>query len=128
MGERAKSQREEMDSCSSDDESDVSAADNMKPTTLAFDINELLNDEEVADINLIPENSTDDTIKSVPAIKAILAARSKVFKRMLYGEFRETQSKNDEGITTIRLDYSGRVLQLLVEFCFTDKLSSEWIE
>jgi len=117
-----------MDSCSSDDESDVSAADNMKPTTLAFDINELLNDEEVADINLIPENSTDDTIKSVPAIKAILAARSKVFKRMLYGEFRETQSKNDEGITTIRLDYSGRVLQLLVEFCFTDKLSSEWIE
>ncbi|EJK62682.1 hypothetical protein THAOC_16695, partial [Thalassiosira oceanica] len=126
MGERAKSQRGEMDSCSSDDESDVSATDNMKPTTLAFDINELLNDEEVADINLIPENNADDTqIRSVPAIKAILAARSKVFKRMLYGEFRETsQSNNDEGITTIRLDYSGRVLQLLVEFCFTDKLSS----
>ncbi|EJK72623.1 hypothetical protein THAOC_05829 [Thalassiosira oceanica] len=113
MGERAKSQRGEMDSCSSDDESDVSATDNMKPTTLAFDINELLNDEEVADINLIPENNADDTqIRSVPAIKAILAARSKVFKRMLYGEFRETsQSNNDEGITTIRLDYSGRVFQ-----------------
>ena len=112
MGERPKSQRGEMDSCSSDDESDVSATDNMKPTTLAFDINELLNDEDVADINLIPENNTGDTqIRSVPAVKAILAARSKVFKRMLYGEFRETsQSNDDEGITTIRLDYSGRVL------------------
>lgn len=42
---------------------------------------------------------------------------------MLFGEFRETQSNNQENVE-VKLDYSGRVLQLLVEFCFTDKLDS----
>ena len=45
---------------------------------------------------------------------------------MLYGEFRETAqaSSNGEENVEVKLDYSGRVLQLLVEFCFTDKLTS----
>jgi hypothetical protein len=42
---------------------------------------------------------------------------------MLYGEFRETRSNNLEKVE-VKLEYSGRVLQLLVEFCFTDKLLS----
>ncbi|KAL7540195.1 hypothetical protein ACHAXR_012319 [Thalassiosira sp. AJA248-18] len=95
--------------------------------TLLLDINALLNDEDISDITLIPENTneTNDPITAVPAIRAILAARSPVFRRMLYGEFRETaQSNNQEENVEVKLDYSGRVLQLLVEFCFTDKLSS----
>ena len=96
-----------------------------KTNTLILDINSLLNDDDITDISLIPENNGGDTsITSVPAIKAILAARSPVFRRMLYGEFRETQSNNQENVVEVKLDYSGRVLQLLVEFCFTDSLSS----
>mmetsp|Transcript_23211 Transcript_23211/g.48979 ORF Transcript_23211/g.48979 Transcript_23211/m.48979 type:complete len:175 (+) Transcript_23211:286-810(+) len=77
--------------------------------TLLLDIHSLLNDEDIADIYLIPETTTsptssstnnnekNDGISSVPAVKAILAARSPVFRRMLYGEFRETKqsSHND---------------------------------
>lgn len=95
-----------------------------KTSSLSHDISYLLHDEEIADIRLIPENTDgNDTITAVPTIKAILAARSPVFRRMLYGEFRETQSNSQENVE-VKLDYSGRVLQLLVEFCFTDKLHS----
>lgn len=41
---------------------------------------------------------------------------------MLYGKFAETN--NEDTVVEVKLDYSGRVLQLLVEFCFTDELSS----
>ena len=93
------------------------------------DINSLLYDEELTDIHLIPEskdaNDSYENITAVPAIKALLAARSQVFRRCLYGEWRETQSNNsDDDVLQVKLDYSGRVLQLLVEFCFTDKLES----
>ena len=91
-----------------------------KSHTLFMDVNNLLNAEEISDISLIPEGENND---GVPAVKAILAARSPVFRRMLYGEFRETQSNNQDNVE-VKLDYSGRVLQLLVEFCFTDKLAS----
>lgn len=94
-----------------------------KANTLLSDINSLLNDDDVTDIVLVPEDSENETITSVPAIRAILAARSPVFRRMLYGEFRETQSNSQESVE-VRLDYSGRVLELLVEFCFTDQLGS----
>lgn len=91
------------------------------------DIQTLLNDEDLTDIHLIPESKDEnEPITAVPAIKAILAARSNVFRRCLYGEWRETQStsNNDDDVLQVKLDYSGRVLQLLVEFCFTDKLAS----
>ncbi len=94
------------------------------------DIHSLLNDEDLTDIYLIPESKDgedeNETITAVPAIKALLAARSPVFRRCLYGEWRETQSKSnkDDDVLQVKLDYSGRVLQLLVEFCFTDKLAS----
>lgn len=91
------------------------------------DIHSLLNDDELTDIHLIPESTDgDETITAVPAIKALLAARSPVFRRCLYGEWKETQSNhnNDDDVLQVKLDYTGRVLQLLVEFCFTDKLAS----
>jgi hypothetical protein len=108
------------------------AATPSKTSSLSHDIQSLLHDEDITDIILIPErkctatdgNSNDtNNITAVPTIKAILAARSPVFRRMLYGDFRETQSNNQDNVE-VKLDYSGRVLQLLVEFCFTDKLES----
>jgi len=103
-----------------------------QPSTrdILSDIHSLLNDEELTDIHLIPESiDENETITTVPAIKALLAARSPVFRRCLYGEWKETQSKNndnddDDDVLQVKLDYTGRVLQLLVEFCFTDKLAS----
>lgn len=91
--------------------------------TLLLDINSLFNDEDIADICLVPQAANDDAIAGVPAIKAILAARSPVFRRMLYGDFRETRASTD-GKVEVRLEYSGRVLSLLVEFVFTDQLAS----
>jgi hypothetical protein len=119
---------------SAEDSSDTtgSTTSDTSPSTrdILSDIHSLLNDEELTDIHLIPESTDGDdeneTITEVPAIKAILAARSPVFRRCLYGDFRETQpnSNNDDDVLEVKLDYSGRVLQLLVEFCFTDKLAS----
>ncbi|KAL7519433.1 hypothetical protein ACHAWX_004193 [Stephanocyclus meneghinianus] len=121
-----------------------SSRSNKSGTTLVADIRSLLNNEELTDIVLIPavpeqctssedtsnsDNSSDrdGTGETVPAIKAILAARSPVFRRMLYGDFRETRSKSDDGdggVLTVKLEYSSSVLRLLVEFCFTDRLDS----
>ena len=116
---------------------------NKSGTTLLADIRSLLNNEELTDIVLVPTiaepNCDGDNIKDdasevsyigtigreVPTIKSILAARSPVFRRMLYGDFRETRARNDDdGVLRVKLEYSSSVLRLLVEFCFTDKLDS----
>lgn len=101
--------------------------------TLALDIHSILNNYDISDILLVPEHPNTNTTGSiasggvgegVPAVKAILAARSSVFQRMLYGKFRETQSNNQSNIVKVKLDYDRKVLSLLVEFCFTDRLAS----
>ena len=117
-------------SSSTTNKNDTSSFNNSN--TLLHDINSLLNDDDISDITLIPEVIRgDDDITEVPAVKAILAARSPVFRRMLYGKFRETTNNttnnsndDDNENVKVKLDYSGKVLQLLVEFCFTDKLDS----
>lgn len=76
---------------------------------LASDVQSILFDEDISDVTLIGSDGD-----SVPAIKAILAARSKVFRRMFYGDFTEKSSQE------VRLDYTGAVLRAVVEFCFTD--------
>ncbi|KAL3795932.1 hypothetical protein HJC23_002203 [Cyclotella cryptica] len=122
-----------------------SSTSNKSGTTLLADIRSLLNNEELTDIVLVPtvpepsasaDDSTcrsddankdgDVTGEAVPAIKSILAARSPVFRRMLYGDFRETRLRNDndDGVLSVKLEYSANVLRLLVEFCFTDRLDS----
>lgn len=119
------------------DSTDVPSSSNSTSLTttrdILSDIHSLLNEDELTDIHLIPDSKDcdhnddeNDTITAVPAIKALLAARSPVFRRCLYGEWRDSQStnENEDGVLQMKLDYSGRVLQLLVEFCFTDKLAS----
>ena len=136
--------------------SSSSTTPNKSGTTLQADIRSLLNNEEITDIILVPtptnpssstsssshhdhnnsSSNRDDTYigtvhseEGVPAIKSILAARSPVFRRMLYGDFRETKqqqcsSDNEENVLRVTLNYSESVLRLLVEFCFTDRLDS----
>jgi hypothetical protein len=126
--------------------SPASSSSNKSGTTLLADIRSLLNNEELTDIVLVPtvpepcasaedanynsetsDGDGDVTGETVPAIKSILAARSPVFRRMLYGDFRETRSKSDDGGgggLSVKLEYSSSVLRLLVEFCFTDRLDS----
>ena len=75
------------------------------------DLLEALNDEEMTDITLV---GRDDV--SVNANRFVLAARSRVLKRMLYGCFREaTYSK-------IPLCYDGVILEAVVEYCCRNEI------
>ncbi|KAL7531255.1 hypothetical protein ACHAWF_003718 [Thalassiosira exigua] len=72
----------------------------------------LLTDEELSDLTL----KGDDGI-TVKTHRCMLAARSSVFRRMLYGQFAEASSD------VVELGYSGKVLQSIVEFIYTDSAS-----
>ena len=52
--------------------------------------------------------------KLVPAIRCILASRSSVMDRMLYGNFSEASD------STIKIPYTTKVLQNLVSYIYTD--------
>jgi hypothetical protein len=73
-------------------------------------IQNLLMDEELSDLLLV---GTDGV--AVRSNRCMLASRSKVFRRMLYGDFSEASS------TSISLDYKGEVVQAVVEYIYTDK-------
>jgi hypothetical protein len=75
-------------------------------------IRNLLSNESLADVNL----QGTDGIK-VPAHRLILAARSQVFESLLFGNFAE--ASNSE----VRVGYDGRVLQAIVEYCYTDEVT-----
>jgi hypothetical protein len=50
----------------------------------------------------------------VPAVRVVLAIRSKVFRRMLYGDFVEAKK------FVVELGYSGEVLRAIVEYICSD--------
>jgi hypothetical protein len=62
-------------------------------------IRNLLSNKSFSDVNL---QGTDGT--PIPAHRAILAARSQVFERLLFDSFTEASNKE------IRMGYDGRVL------------------
>ena len=71
-----------------------------------------LNDQEMTDITLVGQDGV-----SVYANRFVLAARSKVLKRMLYGNFRESR---DSEISFH--DYDAVILEALVEYCCRDEI------
>ena len=75
-----------------------------------------LQDEDLTDVSLIGDDGVE-----VRACRFVLAARSKVLKRMLYGNFREATSTN------IELPYSGAVLQAVVEYCTKNMISDKFL-
>jgi hypothetical protein len=60
------------------------------------------------------ESNLDGT--RIPALKAFLAAKSPVFRRMLLGPFAEAQK------STVLVHYPGTVLQILIEYIYNDQI------
>ena len=76
------------------------------------DLLEALQDDDMTDITLIGQDGV-----AVPANKFVLAARSKVLKRMLYGSFREA-SQNEISFD----EYDGVILEAIVEYCCRNEI------
>ena len=90
--------------------------------------------ESLADVSLVGHDGLE-----VPACRFVLAARSIVLKRMLYGNFREArESKPSSTPTTIRsdtkasqhprielLDYTSQVLTMVVNYCMKGQCLSQ---
>eukprot|EP00567_Pseudictyota_dubia_P011243 CAMPEP_0197438194 /NCGR_PEP_ID=MMETSP1175-20131217/5260_1 /TAXON_ID=1003142 /ORGANISM="Triceratium dubium, Strain CCMP147" /LENGTH=413 /DNA_ID=CAMNT_0042967875 /DNA_START=70 /DNA_END=1307 /DNA_ORIENTATION=+ len=76
------------------------------------DFRAIVDDVDLADIYL----EGNDGVR-VPAIRAMLAARSDVFRKMLYGDFREAKNP-----VVLLEAYSGAVLRCVVEFCYSDEI------
>jgi hypothetical protein len=55
--------------------------------------------------------------KTILAHRAILAARSQVFEKLLFGSFTEASNKE------IQMGFDGKVLQAIVEYCYTDEMA-----
>eukprot|EP00978_Attheya_sp_CCMP212_P020855 scaffold60256_cov55-Attheya_sp.AAC.1 len=74
----------------------------------------LVNDETLADVTL--EGS--DGVKVV-GNRGLLAARSRVFRCMLFGSFVEASEK------VVNIGYTGGVVSQIVKYCLTDTLVTE---
>mmetsp|Transcript_6665 Transcript_6665/g.11835 ORF Transcript_6665/g.11835 Transcript_6665/m.11835 type:complete len:313 (+) Transcript_6665:237-1175(+) len=79
--------------------------------TLSTDLMAHLGDEHMMDLHLLGS----DGVK-VPAFRTILACRSDVFHKMLFGDFEESKSN------VVKLGYKSEVLRAVVEFCITDNV------
>ena len=72
----------------------------------------LLTDDSLADVTLKGNDGVE-----VPVNKGLLAARSEVFRALLYGNFAEG------GESTVSIGYTGSVLKAVVEYIYTDRLA-----
>jgi hypothetical protein len=75
---------------------------------VARDLLAALQDDELTDVYLVGGDGVQ-----VPTCRFVLAARSKVLKRMLYGSFREAKSS-----TICMMGYDSSVLQAVVDYCY----------
>jgi BTB/POZ domain len=82
-------------------------------STLVMDLHSHLYDEEISDVVLI---GTDG--RQVVAIRSLLAMRSRFFKKLLFGSFKESGEEN------VLLGYSSLVLKAVVEYCYTDEIKT----
>jgi hypothetical protein len=77
------------------------------------DLLEALQDEDLTDVTLEGQDGIP-----IPASRFVLAARSAVLKRMLYGNFREANTSR------ISLeDYDSVILEAIVEYCYRNEIS-----
>ena len=72
-------------------------------------LSNFLTDDKLNDVSL---QSTD--VVMVQTTRSLVAARSKVFYGMLYGEFMEATSD------VVPIDYTGTVLQAIVDYAITN--------
>jgi hypothetical protein len=86
---------------------------NINMSKLAAALVAALEDEDICprDVNL---QGTDGG--KVSASRFLLSARSKVFRKMLFGDFKESTS------TVIPLNYSSNTIRRIVRYCYTDEM------
>jgi hypothetical protein len=80
--------------------------------SLALAHKHLLLNGDFSDVTL---EGTDG--EHIQAHRVILAARSKVFQKLLFGDFAEAKD------AVIPVGFEGSVLHAIVEYCYTDKVS-----
>jgi hypothetical protein len=80
--------------------------------TLTAAIGKLLESGEYSDVELV---ATDG--ERISAHRNILAARSKVFGSLLFGNFSESSS------SIVQMGYEGDILRKIVKYCYADKVS-----
>jgi hypothetical protein len=109
-------ERRNLDAAEEQDDSEEGVNDTFDSTedrSLVFDLHSHLTDNEIADVSLC---GTDG--KSVVAVRSILAMRSRFFKTLFFGQFRE------RGMDQVPLGYSSLVLKAVVEYCYTDEIKT----
>lgn len=94
-----------------------------KRDNIARDLLAALDDEDLCDVELLPSSSRSSAVErpdnaGIQASRFVLSARSPVFKRMLYGSFKEAKS------TTVSLNYSSAIVRAIVEYCRTDSIAT----
>jgi hypothetical protein len=87
------------------------------PNTLCTDLWAIIDDKELCDVHL---KGIDDII--VPAIRVLLAARSPVLRFHLIPD-PSIQTFESDHESVVSMCYHSVVLQCLVEFCFTDRVT-----
>jgi len=85
-------------------------------STAADAVSSLFGDEELSDIRI--QGSDGGTVL---AVKAILAARSPVFRARFYGPTIDLTSLKGKDVVVFN-EFDCRVLHLVVEFCYTDDI------
>lgn len=110
-------------SSSSSSASFVPSSSSSSQAAVACDLLQAVQDENLYDVELVSSscNSNNSNCAGVPANRFVLAARSPVFRKMLYGRWREAQT----GTICLSGDgdeqpYAPDVLRAVVSFCSFD--------
>ncbi|KAL3938516.1 MAG: hypothetical protein SGARI_001712, partial [Bacillariaceae sp.] len=77
------------------------------------DLLSALNDDDLTDVTLEGRDGVP-----IPASRFVLASRSSVLKRMLYGNFREANSSR-----ICLQEYDSVILEAVVEYCYRNEIS-----
>ena len=97
--------------------STIGNGENENKMIVVKDLLAAISSDRFSDLSLM---SNDSTIY-VPAIRFVLAARSPVFAKMLFGEFHESKQ------TIVKLAFSREVVETIVHFCNFNSISQSLV-
>jgi len=95
--------------------SSISSSEPKFPHQLIKDLKSIHGKKGVYDVKL---KGTDGQV--VPAVKAILSARSEVFRKMFFNEHKSKRTAT----TTLHIKFETKIILALVEYCFTDDVEA----
>ncbi|CAB9511071.1 BACK [Seminavis robusta] len=92
--------------------SSSSSSSKIMEASVVADLLSALEDDDLKDVSLIAKDG-----REIRACRFLLAARSKMLKRMLYGSFKESTA------TQIELrQYTATILEAVVEYCYRNRV------